>query len=51
MTNSDSVIIDRKPLRVNRVWNVVATHPSGQQEYIVGVHGQAEALEAPQSRM
>jgi len=51
MTNSDSVIIDRKPLRVNRVWNVVATHPSGQQEYIVGVRSEAEALEAPQSRM
>jgi len=29
----------------NRVWSVVATHPSGQQEHIVGFHTEAEALE------
>jgi hypothetical protein len=44
-------IIDRKPLKADRMWNVLATHPSGQQEYFVGVHSQAEAQEAPQSRM
>jgi hypothetical protein len=45
MPNSDSIIFDRKPLQVDRVWSVVATHPSGQQEHIVGFHTEAEALE------
>ena len=45
MTNSDSVIFDREPIQVDRVWNIVATHPSGQQEHIVGFHTEAEAME------
>ena len=39
----DSVVFDRKPLKVDRVWTIVATHRSGQQEHIIGFHSEAEA--------
>ena len=46
MANStDGVVFDREPLKVDRVWAIVATHPSGQQEHIVGFHSEAEAKE------
>jgi hypothetical protein len=45
MTNSDSVIFERKAVKIDRVWSVIATHPSGQQEHIVGFHTEAEAME------
>jgi hypothetical protein len=53
MANStDSVVFDREPLKVDRVWTIVATHPSGQQEHILGFHNEAEAEElAHQQRM
>jgi hypothetical protein len=44
MANStDSVVFDREPLKVDRAWTIVATHPSGQQEHIIGFHSEAEA--------
>jgi hypothetical protein len=44
MANStDSVVFDREPLKVDRVWTIVATHPSGQQEHIIGFHSEVEA--------
>jgi len=43
--STDLVAFDRDPLRVDGVWAVVATHPSGQQEHIVGFHSEAEAKE------
>jgi hypothetical protein len=43
--STDNVVFDREPLRVDRLWAVVATHPSGQQEHIVGFHTEAEARE------
>ncbi len=39
----NSVVFDRKPLKVDRVWTIVATHPSGQQEHIIGFHSEAKA--------
>jgi hypothetical protein len=33
------------PQRVGAVWTWIATHPSGQQEEIVGFHSEAEARE------
>jgi uncharacterized protein (DUF2147 family) len=38
-------LIEIDPLGVDGVWAVVATHPSGQQEHIVGFHSEAEAKE------
>jgi hypothetical protein len=32
---TDSVVFDREPLKVDGVWAIVATHPSGQQEHII----------------
>ncbi len=32
-----------KAAQVDRVWTIVATHPSGQQEHIIGFHSEAEA--------
>jgi len=43
--STDNVVFDREPLKVDRLWAVVATHPSGQQEHIVGFHTEAEARE------
>ena len=43
--SADNVVFDREPLKVDRLWAVVATHPSGQQEHIVGFHTEAEARE------
>ena len=43
--STDNVVFDREPLKVDRLWAVVATHPSGQQEHIVGFHTEAEACE------
>jgi hypothetical protein len=43
--STDNVVFDREPLKVDRLWAVVATHPSGQQEHIVGFHTAAEASE------
>jgi hypothetical protein len=43
--STDNVVFDREPLKVDRLWAVVATHPSGQQEHIVGFHTAAEARE------
>jgi hypothetical protein len=43
--STDLVAFDRDPLRVDGVWAVVATHPSGQQEHIIGFHSEAEAKE------
>jgi hypothetical protein len=40
---TDSVVFDREPLEVDGVWAIVATHPSGQQEHIIGFHSAAEA--------
>jgi hypothetical protein len=36
--STDNVVFDREPLKVDRLWAVAATHPSGQQEHIVGFH-------------
>ena len=38
-------IFERKAVKIQRVWSVVATHPSGQQEHIAGFHTEAEAME------
>jgi hypothetical protein len=43
--STDNVVFDREPLKVDRLWAVVATHPSGQQEHIVGFQTAAEASE------
>ena len=43
--SADNVVFDREPLKVDRLWDVVPTHPSGQQEHIVGFHTEAEARE------
>jgi len=48
--STDNVVFDRDPLRVDRLWVVVATHPSGQQEHIVGFHTEVEAKEWRASR-
>ena len=45
MATSNSVIFERKAVKIQRVWSVVATHPSGQQEHIAGFHTEAEAME------
>jgi hypothetical protein len=47
---TDDVVFDPDPLRVDRLWVVVATHPSGQQEHIVGFHTEVEAKEWRASR-
>ena len=44
MTSRDSVIFERKAIKIDKVWGVVATHPSGQQEHILGFHTEAEAM-------
>ena len=31
-------------IKIDQVWGVVATHPSGQQEHILGFHTEAEAI-------
>jgi len=36
MTSRASVIFERKAIKIDQVWGVVATHPSGQQEHILG---------------
>ena len=45
MATSNSVIFERKAVKIDRVWSVVATHPGGQQEHIGGFHTEAEAME------
>jgi len=40
---TDSVVFDRDPLKVDGVWAIVATHPNGQQEHIIGFHSAAES--------
>ena len=45
MTSRDSVIFERDAIKIDHVWGVVATHPSGQQEHILGFHTEVEAME------
>jgi len=45
MANRASVIFERNAIKIDQVWGVVATHPSGQQEHIAGFHTEAEAME------
>ena len=42
MVERASVIFERKAIKIDKVWGVVATHPSGQQEHILGFHTEAE---------
>ena len=44
MANRASVIFERNAIKIDRVWGVVATHPSGQQEQILGFHTEVEAM-------
>ncbi len=44
MGNRASVIFERNAIKIDQVWGVVATHPSGQQEHILGFHTEAEAM-------
>jgi hypothetical protein len=48
--STDNVVFDCDPLRMDRLWVIVATHPSGQQEHIVGFHSEVEAKEWRASR-
>ena len=50
MASSASVIFDRKAVKIDRVWSIVVTHPSGQQEHIAGFHTEEEAMEWRVSR-
>ena len=45
MANRASVIFERNAIKIDQVWVVVATHPSGQQEHILGFHTEAEAMD------
>ena len=45
MTSRDSIIFERDAIKIDQVWGVVATHPSGQQEHILGFHTEVEAME------
>ena len=44
MTSRDSVVFERNAIKIDQVWRVVATHPSGQQEHTLGFHTEAEAI-------
>ncbi len=43
--NVPKVTFDPKPRKIGSGWRVVATYPSGQQEYITGFKTEAEAIE------
>ena len=45
MASRNTVIFEHKAVNTDRVWNIVATHPSGQQEHIAGFHTEEEAME------
>jgi hypothetical protein len=42
---SRGVLFEKKARKVGRVWALIATHPSGQQEDVIGFHTEEEALE------
>ena len=44
-TDATNVEFGLGPQRVGAIWAWIATHPSGQQEEIVGFHSEAEARE------
>jgi len=41
----DEVTFDPNPRKVGPGWRLVATYPSGQQEYITGFETEAAAIE------
>ena len=43
--SSSLVAFEPRPQKIGRVWALIATHPSGQQEDIIGFHTEAEAKE------
>ena len=51
MASRNTVIFEHKAVNTDRVWNIVATHPSGQQEHIAGFHTERSDGVARQPRM
>jgi hypothetical protein len=41
----DRVLFDKKAQKIGEVWALIATHPSGQQEDVIGFHTEKEAKE------
>jgi hypothetical protein len=41
----DRVLFERKVQKIGGVWALIATHPSGQQEDVIGFHTVEEAEE------
>jgi hypothetical protein len=40
---SREVLFEKKAQKIGRVWALIATHPSGQQEDVIGFHTEEEA--------
>jgi hypothetical protein len=40
---SRGVLFEKKAQKIGRVWALIATHPSGQQEDVIGFHTEEEA--------
>jgi hypothetical protein len=43
-TQSSEVRFDPRPLKVGTKWHIVATFPTGMQEYITGFRNEAESI-------
>ena len=42
---SRGALFEKKAQKIGRVWALIATHPSGQQEDVIGFHTEEEAKE------
>jgi hypothetical protein len=40
---SRGVLFEKKAQKIGRVWALIATHPNGQQEDVIGFHTEEEA--------
>jgi hypothetical protein len=41
----DRVLFEKKVQKIGGVWALIATHPSGEQEDVIGFHTEEEAKE------